>query len=51
MKLRTEPDSDLAFRLFATHPVTQFGRLFKQNYPSGEIKEGNYPAVDSLHVV
>jgi hypothetical protein len=45
------PHSYLAFRLFATHPVTQFGRLFKQNYPWNRIKEGDWMAVDSIKVV
>ena len=45
------PHSYFAFRLFAIHRVTQFGELFKQDYSWEDIKEGNYPAVDSLKVV
>ena len=45
------PHSYLAFRLFATHPVTQFGRLFKQDFPWDKIKEGDWTAEDSLKVV
>ncbi len=44
------PHSYLAFRLFATHPITQFGRLFKQDYPWDRIIEGKWKAVDSLVV-
>src|SRR5258708_4962400 len=45
------PHSYLAFRLFATHPITQFGRLFKQDYPWDRIKEGDWKAEESLKVI